>query len=257
MSVLELPEPAGWRGGRTFLKVAIVATAGVAAGYAYLGVAAATRGNFLTTAVTIGWAAFLLTFVVAMLLVAGGRTAARTTSDATGFTIWPDKRFSIVMLVGVVAAIPSCMLFSVCAPFGVIEFANTRISQSVWPVATGFVAFVGITGLITAWRRGGVGHVKLTPAMIENADILKTRVFEWDEVVDVADHAESRKARRAVVLRLRDGHEEIISVADIYLPRGVALYWLVRHYWRHPEDRMELVDARAAERLRDARFDLA
>lgn len=55
---------------------------------------------------------------------------------------------------------------------------------------------------------------------------------------------------------MKDGHEEIISVADIYLPRGAALYWLVRHYWKHPEDRMELVDDRAAKRLRDGRFDL-
>jgi hypothetical protein len=257
MSVLELPEPAGWRGGRTFLKVAIAGSAVVAGVYSYLGVAAATRGSFLTTAVTIGWAIFLLTFVVAMLLVACGRTNARTTSDATGFTVWPDGRFSAVMLIGVVAAVPSCLVFAVSAPFGAIEFANTRMSQSVLPVAAAFVAFTGISGLITAWRRGGVGHVKLTPAMIENADILKTRLFEWEDVVDVADHAESKKARRAVVLRLRDGHEEIISVADIYLPRGVALYWLVRHYWRHPEDRTELVDARASERLRDGRFDLA
>ena len=59
-----------------------------------------------------------------------------------------------------------------------------------------------------------------------------------------------------MVLRLRDGKEEIISVADIYVPGGVALYWLVRHYWRHPEDRTELVDTRAKERLRDGRFDL-
>ncbi|WP_264027896.1 hypothetical protein [Mycolicibacterium pyrenivorans] len=225
-------------------------------GYAYLGVAAATRGNYLTTAVTAGWAAFLLTFIAAMLLVALGRTTARTTSDATGFTIWPDRRFTLVMLIGIAAVIPSCALFTVFAPFGAIEFANARMSQTLWPVATGFLVFIGIGGLITAWRRGGIGHVKLTPALIENADILKIRVFEWDDVVDVADHAESRRARRAVVLRMKDGHEEIISVADIYLPRGAALYWLVRHYWKHPEDRMELVDDRAAKRLRDGRFDL-
>lgn len=256
MSVLELPDPAGWRGGQRFVAVAIVATAGVVTFYAYLGVAAATRGKYLTTAVTIGWAAFLLSFIAAMLLVALGRTTARTTSDATGFTIRPDRRFSAVMLIGIAAVIPSCALFTVFAPFGAIEFANTRLSQTIWPVATGFLVFIGISGLITAWRRGGIGHVMLTPAMIENADILKIRVFEWDDVVDVADHAESRRARRAVVLRMKDGHEEIISVTDIYLPRGAALYWLVRHYWKHPEDRMELVDDRAAKRLRDGRFDL-
>lgn len=92
--------------------------------------------------------------------------------------------------------------------------------------------------------------------MIETVDILTKRVCEWDDVIDVVDHAESRKTRRAVVLRLRDGSEEVIDIADIYLPRGAALYWLVRHYWRHPEDRMELVDSRAPGRLHDGRFDM-
>lgn len=256
MSVLELPEPSGWRGGRTFLVVAVVLSFAVAVAFAYLGVAAATRGNYLTTAVTFGWAIFLLIFLAAISLVGLGRTTLQTTSDATGFTVWPDRRFSILMLAGVVVFIPSGLIFTVFAPFGAIEIANTRILQAILPVAAGFAVCMGITGLIAAWRRGGVGHVKLTPAMIENADILTTRVFEWDDVVDVADHAESRKARRAVVLRMRDGREEIISVADIYVPRGVALYWLVRHYWKHPDDRMELVDTRATERFREGRFAL-
>ncbi|MCG7607958.1 MULTISPECIES: hypothetical protein [Mycobacterium] len=255
MSELNLPEPTRWRGGRWFLPLAGVVGFGITVVYAALGLTAATRGNFLTAMVSVGWVVFLLTFLASVLLVGSDRSEARITSDASGFTLLPDRRFTLLMLIGVVASIPSSAVFAVCAPLGLIEFADTRMLQTVGAGAAAVVVLTGVSGLVVAWRRGGVGHVKLTPAMIENADILATRMFEWDDVMDVTDHAESRKSRRAVVLRLRDGNEEIISFANIYVPRGAALYWLVRHYWRHPEDRMELVDSRALERLRGGQFD--
>lgn len=34
-----------------------------------------------------------------------------------------------------------------------------------------------------------------------------------------------------------------------YTPKGTALIELVRFYWRHPEQRTELADGRALERL--------
>ncbi len=256
MSELNLPEPTRWRDTRWSLPLAGVLGFGIAAVYAALGLTAATRGNYLTAMVSVGWVIFLLAFLAAVLLVGSGRSEARITSNAMGFTLRPDRRFTILMLVGVIASIPSTAVFAICAPLGLIEFANTRMLQTIGAGASAFVVLTAVSGLVVAWRRGGVGHVTLTPAMIENADILATRTFEWDDVVDVADHAESQKSRRAVVLRLRDGHEEIIGFANIYVPCGVTLYWLVRHYWRHPEDRMELVDSRAVERLRDGRFDL-
>jgi hypothetical protein len=55
---------------------------------------------------------------------------------------------------------------------------------------------------------------------------------------------------------LRDGTEKTIDGAYLYVPNGAGLYWMVRHYWRHPEDRVELIDHRALERLRDGQFDL-
>lgn len=256
MSVLELPEPAGWRAANRIGALAAPVGLGVAAAYLYWAVVTAVRGNYLTTVVAIGPAAFLVSFIAALGVVLSGRTTPRTRTDSTGFTVWPDRRFSVLILVGIVVFLPSGALFAILAPQGLIDLPLTTMMRTFGAFAAGVVTFIGAAGLVTAWRRGGVGHVKLTPAMVENADIFSTRVFEWEDVVDVVDHAETRRAHRAVVLRLRDGREEIISVADIYLPRGVALYWLVRHYWRHPEDRMELVDSRVAERLEDGRFDL-
>ncbi|OCB14102.1 hypothetical protein A5717_11315 [Mycolicibacterium porcinum] len=255
MPVLSFPEPGGWRSGRTFAGLAGVIACCVVILYVFLGAAAATRGNYLTMVVAFGWAVFVLAAMLALLLVGLGRTEARITSDASGFTMWPDRRFSILMVAGVVASIPSTLMFAIFAPSGAIEFANTRGLQTIGSVFAAVVVVIAVVGLIRAWGRGGVGHVKLTPGMVENADIMSTRMFEWDDVVDVTDHAKSRKVRHAVVLRLRNGREEIISSADIYLPRGAALYWMMRHYWKHPEDRMELADSRAPERLRDGRFD--
>lgn len=256
MSVLELPEPEGWRAANRIAAAGGLVGVVVAAAYAYWGVMAATRGSYLTTVVAIGPAASVVLMIAAVGLVLSGRISPRTTTDATGFTVRPDRRFSVLILMCMVMFIPSGALFTILAPQGLIDLPLTTMMRTFGAFAAGVVALIGAAGLVTAWRRGGVGHVKLTPAMVENADIFSTRVVEWDDVVDVVDHAESRRAHRAVVLRLRDGREEIISVADIYLPRGVALYWLVRHYWRHPEDRMELVDNRVAERLEDGRFDL-
>lgn len=256
MSVLKLPLPDGWRGSGRFLAWALVAALGAAAVILYGAVLAATRGNYVTTAVAMGAAIFVMALAAVLVVVAFGWTTARTTSDATGFTVWPDRKYTVLMLTGFVAAIPSFALFAVFAPVGAIEFASTSFTKYGLSGTAAIGAVLGISGLATAWRRGGVGHLKLTPAMIEVADILATRMYEWDDVVDVADHAETGRARRPVVLRLRNGGEEIISSADVYLPRGVALYWLVRHYWRHPEDRLELADSRAAERLRDGRFAL-
>ncbi|MGE2832713.1 hypothetical protein [Mycobacterium sp. SMC-4] len=73
---------------------------------------------------------------------------------------------------------------------------------------------------------------------MSSGDVLSTRMLEWDDIDDVADRATTRRAPRTVVLRLHDGREEIISVADVYLPGGA------------------LADNRAVQRLRDGRFDL-
>jgi UDP-N-acetyl-D-mannosaminuronic acid transferase (WecB/TagA/CpsF family) len=74
--------------------------------------------------------------------------------------------------------------------------------------------------------------------------------------VAVDDHSETnKKTRKAIVLRIEDGTEKTIDGADFYVPNGIGLYWMVRHYWRHPDDRVELTDDRALRRLEEGRFD--
>jgi hypothetical protein len=223
------------------------------------GVLATLRGSYLTTFAVAGFMGFPVLLFAALFLAAAGKTTTRTTSDATGFTVWPDKLCQVLIYMGLALVVPSSFVFAIFLPRGMIDLPMSRGMQIFSPglfVAAGFIA---VGGLIAGWRRGGAGYLKFTPAMIEIADALKTKTLEWDDVVDVTDHSESKKGRgsgRSAVLSLRDGGEEVIGALNLYVPTGVPLYWMVRHYWRHPEDRMELVDQRAIERFREGRFDL-
>lgn len=259
MSQLNLPEPANWgKVGNRLLWVSV--GAGVFLAYFMgRGILAGLRGNYLTTVLVLGFSSFAILMMAALFLAAAGKAQTRTSGDASGFTVWPDRRFSMLYLTGLTMAGPSALLLAFYVPRGAIDIPMTRGMQIFSPALFVAVAAWSVIGLIAWVRRGGVGHVKLSPAMVEIADVLKTSTVEWDDIVDIKDHSETKdgkKAGRSVVLCLRDGTERVIGGLNLYVPRGVALFWLVRHYWRHPEDRMELVDSRVGERFRVGQFDL-
>lgn len=260
MSELKLPEPANWaKAGKPMLWAGLVVSVGMVY-FAVRGILSGLRGNYLTTVLIFGFITFPVLMTAALLLAATGKTQTRTSSDATGFTVWPDKRFSMLYLTGLAVISPSALLLALFIPRGAIDIPMSRGLQIFSPALFMAAAVFAVIGIISWVRRGGVGYLKFSPAMIEIADVLKTRAVEWDDIVDIKDHSETKdgkKAGRSVVLCLRDGSEKIIGGLSLYVPTGVPLYWLVRHYWRHPEDRTELVDSRAPERLRDGRFDLA
>lgn len=260
MSVLKLPVPDNWdRAGRLpwWAILGIVATISF---MVVQGVLAVVRGSYLTAGVVFGWITFPVLLCTALLLAAVGKVRTQTTHDATGFTVWPDKRLAVLLYIGLVVAVPTGMLFAILLPRGQIDLSMSRGQQIFWPSFGVAAAFFAMSGLIALWRRGGVGYLKFTPAMVEIADVVKTDVVEWGDIVDIKDHSDTKQGKRAgrsVVLCLRDGSEKVVGGLHQYVPTGVPLYWMVRHYWRHPEDRMELVDSRASERLRSNKFDLA
>lgn len=259
MSVLNLPEPANWaETGRLPLWARLAAI--VALLYVVgQGSLAVVRGSYLTAVVWFGTfgPAFLLMSVLAF--AAKRMVKTRTTSDRTGFTVWPDKKLTVLYFTCLSLIVPFATLFAILLPRGLIDISTTRGMQIFFPIWFAMLAVVAAGGLVAGVRRRGVGYLKFTPAMIEIADVVKTRVLEWDDIVDVKDHSDTKdgkKAGRSVVLCLRDGSEKVVGGLNLYVPTGVPLYWMVRHYWKHPEDRMELVDTRAAERFRDGRFAL-
>jgi hypothetical protein len=251
-----LPEPKGWRDGRRTFRWVLLGWFVINAPIVYWGVAATVRGHYLTTALTIGWVAVALAVVEGLMLASFGRTSLRATDDSTGTKVLPDRRFSVLCFAGFAAFIPSGVLFVIFVPRGDIDIPMSRGMQIFSPALMGAAVVVAVVTLITAWRRGGMGYLKLTPVGIENANVAFTKSFAWDDVANVTDKAETKRTRKAIVLCLQDGSEEIIEGADLYVPRGAGLYWMVRQYWHNPQDRFELTDGRAIDRLREGRFEL-
>ncbi len=223
----------------------------------YEGAVATMRGHFLTTVIVVGWVAPMLAAAAAIGRASLGRTALRTDVDVTGTTVFPDRWLSILMFGALAMLIPAGILFVIYVPRGAVDLSMSRGMQIFSPVLMAGAVVTAVVGLLVAWRRGGMGYLKLAPSGLEIANVAFTTFVAWEDVIDVKDHAETKKTRKAVVLCRRDGKEEVIEGMDLYVARGVPLYWMVRHYWRHPEERRELIDGRALQRLHDERFDVA
>ncbi|KUI27334.1 hypothetical protein [Mycobacterium sp. GA-2829] len=234
--------------------MAVVAVLVFLPGVVYAG-RAAMRGHYLTALALTCLVACPVLLVVALQLVRSGRTSLRAEQDSSGTMLLPDKRFSVLTLMGLALAIVGFLVIAVATPLRTLDIPMSDGMRTFSPFVAGFGAVVGVVGLITGWRRGGVGYIELTPSGIDIANIAYTESVDWADIDDVTDTADTKKTRKAVVLRLRDGSEKVIDGADFYVPQGVPLYWMVRHYWGHADDRRELVDGRALERLECARFE--
>ncbi|HET6735449.1 PH domain-containing protein [Mycobacterium sp.] len=112
---------------------------------------------------------------------------------------------------------------------------------------------LSVTGLVAMLRRRGRAYLRIGPDEVEHADIFRTRTARWDDIVDISDKAD-RRTRNPVVFVLKDAKPIIVPNADRYETNFGALYWMVRHYWKHPENRDELSDGRALERLCNEQF---
>ncbi|QZT60573.1 hypothetical protein [Mycolicibacterium austroafricanum] len=112
---------------------------------------------------------------------------------------------------------------------------------------------LSLLGLIGLVRSREPGRLSLTPAGVEHANLLGSRSAVWDQITDIADAAGNR-AMNPIVITVRDAKPIVVSNADRYGDGGPAVYWMVRHYWSHPDDRDELTDGRALARLREGQF---
>ena len=250
----ELPQPAQWR-DKDFFAVAGIALFGASAVVAALWtLQRLERGEYVTAAITAGGTVFSL--CCALLAVRGRfmRTPLRAKVDSTGTKLLPDVVSVILVVVLCVAAIPSGVLFVVFAPQGRVDLPISDGERIFEPILIGALVFFAAVGLIAMVRRRGTGHLLLTPDGFELVDVLFTQRGSWDNIDDVSDLAAVKQVRHPVVLVMKDGKPVVIKNADGYAPNGAALYWLVRHYWLHPDNRVELVDGRAVARLRDQDF---
>lgn len=253
---MAMPEPAGWRDNQRVLLWLGMVTAAIFVPALVWGVVVLLRGEFLTAIVmwALGGAPILM--LMSLCWIASSQGALRVSHDRLGTMVLPDRVFTGAVYGGIAAIAVGGTLYVILLMLGELALPMSRGWQIFSPILAGSVVLVCVLGLLSAWRRGGVGYVELGPAGIDVANIVSTKSVKWNDVVDVKDSTEEKRTRKAIVLVLDDGTEEVIEGADFYVPAGVGLYWMVRHYWLNADQRVELVDERAAQRLQEGRFDV-
>lgn len=123
--------------------------------------------------------------------------------------------------------------------------------EQVFPIA------FGATGLVAGWfwfvfkRQGGTSYLLLTPESFKFPNLGSLNSGKWDDITSVADRLPSEeRVWTPMVITMKDGSVLTMDSPGSYTPKGTALIELVRFYWCHPEQRDELTDGRALDRLR-------
>ncbi|BBY28068.1 PH domain-containing protein [Mycolicibacterium sediminis] len=253
MTVQPLAKPPGWKANRRLLWAFVVAVP-VFGFIGYAGVQAASRGSYLTAFVIVGWVAPLLLAVVAAAWRAAVPTSLRVTVHADGTMFRSDIRTVVLLAIGCVLFVPAGLLYVILVPSGRLDLPMSRGFQLFSPIVMAFAVVTLIGGIVSGVRRRGIGYLRVGPSGVEYADILTTTFAAWADVEDLTDTADKR-AHAVATLELRDDRRLVLNGLTSYVPGG-GLYWMIRHYWRHPQDRAELVDARALDRLRHGRFEV-
>jgi hypothetical protein len=214
-------------------------------------VASLINREYLAVVLGLGFALSAVGFVVARVEVNAGNVRPGIEYDESGTTLTADRRIarmSLVPLTVLTVTSASVLIFAVRHELHV-PFAGTPLGELVFGAV--FVLLFGSLLSVCTYFRKSVLRVWLLPNgyVIDGADSYDG---EWADVDGVT--ARRRLGDTEIVLHRTDGSEHVIAPADKYTPQGIALFWMVLHYWHHPSARAELVNGEAVKRLAEERF---
>ncbi|WP_234803665.1 hypothetical protein [Mycolicibacterium diernhoferi] len=249
-----MTRPVHWRDRSVMIAFALVvfAASGVAA--VVMTVDRLQRGEYLTAVITFGATVFCVSSAFLTARLRFMSIPMRPDVGSAGTVLLPDSLtvglVAAVFVSGLLAGLP----YVIYVPQGAVDLSLSRGQQVFSPILIGLLVVFCLGGLIAIARRRGMGHLRLTAEGFEVVDVLFTRRGSWEDVIDVTDQTPDKNLRHPIVLVVRDAKPIVINNASGFVPNGAALYWMVRHYWLHPENRDELEDGRALDRLRNERF---
>lgn len=178
----------------------------------------------------------------------------RAEVDGLGTTVRPDRLLDVSLGIAVLGMGVNVAFAWVWAT---TSSADWQLAVPTWLVAgaritgvlVGVVICLSLTGFV---RRGASTHLRLAPAGVDVGRGVRTRSAGWDQIRDVVyDPPRGRWAIRGSLAVAVSGGDALRIRTEMFTSHGAALRDLVDYYWRHPDARDELVDGRAAERLRD------
>jgi hypothetical protein len=257
LQVERLPHPENWKSRSLLAAFGVLIFVAGSVYSVVQSVIAMNRDDYVAAMIAGGFAVFSLGLVVAIAAGKLRSNTLRAASDSTGTTLRSDPIASWFLGISMVGAIVSAALYVIFVPRGEVELPLTTPGREgrnlflMWSLLT--ISAIGLIALIV---RGGSGYLCVAPHGVENADVLHTRKVSWDDIVDVTDEAPKTPSRHPIVLVMKNNERPIVVPnASSYSAGGAALYWMIRHYWKHPENRTELADGRALERLRNEQFE--
>ncbi len=253
MSVSSIPTPSNWRNDGAILLFggALFGASGIASAVILLRSIGA--GDTITTLIALGSAVFCLCITACVARIRFATPPLRGSSGPSGTTLRPDRTLLVFMFTALGAAVPSGILYCIYAPRGEVGIQLSPGERIFSPILIGLLVLIALWGLTSLAARGEAGHFAIGPTGIEIVSLgAKPLRATWDDIIDIKDAY--KKARHPVVFVRRDGDPYVLKNASGFAPNGAVTYWMVRHYWQHPEDRVELTDGRALERLRVERF---
>lgn len=252
--MMALPRPPHWQDRNVLVASGLVLFAASGTAAAVMTVDRLLRGEYLTAVIVFGGAVFCVACTLAGVRGRFMRNPLRARTDSAGTVLLPDLVGMWLVGTAYASAIAAGILYMIFVPQGVVDLPLSRGQQIFSPILIAMLVFFGARGLIAMIRRRGLGHTRLNAAGVEVIDALSTREVRWEDVIDVTDQTPDKNLRHPIVLVVRDAKPIVINNASGFVPNGAALYWMVRHYWLHPENRDELEDGRALDRLRNERF---
>jgi hypothetical protein len=134
--------------------------------------------------------------------------------------------YGIALLGGVVGA--SCYLVFVSRGIVDLPFA----ASGGWSASRYLMAallVISVTGLLALLRSREPGYLRVGVDGIEHADMFRTRIALWHDIVDITDIAD-KQARNPIVFVVKDAKPVVVPNADRFASSGAALYWMARHY---------------------------
>lgn len=212
-----------------------------------------SNGEYLTAVVVVGLAIFCFGFILPFAKIVPGNVVPRSVHHGDETVITPDRGIEIPMLFAFLGLIVASGLFAIFFPINRIDIPVPSAMRFYLPFMAGAIAVIGGPIVVRMLRLGGAYRLTLTR---EGFDLRSggggPRTGTWDRVVDVTDAVPGRTAAddpNTIVIVMSDGSVIKLPGAS-FTPGGDALRRLVRFYWEHPDDREELADGRALDRLR-------
>lgn len=211
--------------------------------------------HYLTTAVAVAATIFWLLPLIAWIMMPG--MAAWGTADDNGTVIRLDKSFERIMLLDMVTG---AVALGAVAALG----STGRLDIPLPPDIGRLYAFIFLGGAIVCLaaaivtvKRPGISRVRLSSEGFEFAEAFTTKRGSWSQVTAVTDEApKGVYATSPIVMVMSDGGTKMLKESVIFTQDGRALRELVQYYWRHPDQRPELTDGRALDRLRTMQSNL-